>query len=262
MVIHSCCLKQKLRKGLWSPDEDEKLINHIIRFGIGCWSLVPKRAGLQRCGKSCRLRWINYLRPDLKRGSFSQDEEDLIISLHEVLGNRWSQIATHLPGRTDNEIKNFWNSCLKKKLQQNGINPATHKPLNDVVNDQKNHNFNNANHMNSAIKPLFDPFPALAFQLPRPILNIYDHLQTAFIPDSELLTGTENYVYGDSSINSFNWNSNIGAEMTRLVFNDALNLSSDSSYYYSNFQMKPSLFQNPSDGCIDIHQSEFGRDLI
>ncbi|XP_058728633.1 transcription factor MYB86-like [Vicia villosa] len=129
MGRHSCCLKQKLRKGLWSPEEDEKLFNHITRFGVGCWSSVPKQAGLQRCGKSCRLRWINYLRPDLKRGMFSQQEEDLIISLHELLGNRWAQIAAQLPGRTDNEIKNFWNSCLKKKLLKQGIDPTTHKPL-------------------------------------------------------------------------------------------------------------------------------------
>eukprot|EP00257_Ricinus_communis_P027176 XP_025014590.1 transcription factor MYB86 isoform X2 [Ricinus communis] len=129
MRRHSCCLKQKLRKGLWSPEEDEKLYNYITRFGVGCWSSVPKLAGLQRCGKSCRLRWINYLRPDLKRGMFSQQEEDLIISLHEVLGNRWAQIAAQLPGRTDNEIKNFWNSCLKKKLMKQGIDPTTHKPI-------------------------------------------------------------------------------------------------------------------------------------
>ncbi|KAG6635131.1 hypothetical protein I3843_11G021200 [Carya illinoinensis] len=132
MGRHSCCLKQKLRKGLWSPEEDEKLYNYITRFGVGCWSSVPKLAGLQRCGKSCRLRWINYLRPDLKRGMFSQKEEDLIISLHEVLGNRWAQIAAQLPGRTDNEIKNFWNSCLKKKLMKQGIDPTTHKLLSEI----------------------------------------------------------------------------------------------------------------------------------
>ncbi|MQM12813.1 hypothetical protein Taro_045733 [Colocasia esculenta] len=85
--------------------------------------------GLERCGKSCRLRWINYLRPDLKRGAFSPEEENIIVELHAVLGNRWSQIAAHLPGRTDNEIKNLWNSCIKKKLKQRGIDPSTHKPL-------------------------------------------------------------------------------------------------------------------------------------
>ncbi|KAK7284468.1 hypothetical protein RJT34_19214 [Clitoria ternatea] len=134
MGRHSCCYKQKLRKGLWSPEEDEKLLNYITKHGHGCWSSVPKLAGLQRCGKSCRLRWINYLRPDLKRGAFSQQEENSIIELHAVLGNRWSQIAAQLPGRTDNEIKNLWNSCLKKKLRQSGIDPNTHQPLTEVEN--------------------------------------------------------------------------------------------------------------------------------
>ncbi|KAG6517404.1 transcription factor MYB61-like [Zingiber officinale] len=129
MGRHSCCHKQKLRRGLWSPEEDEKLLDHITKFGHGCWSSVPKVAGLQRCGKSCRLRWINYLRPDLKRGMFSEEEERLIVELHGMLGNRWSQIASRLPGRTDNEIKNYWNSNIKKKMKQNGIDPDTHKPL-------------------------------------------------------------------------------------------------------------------------------------
>nr|XP_043620641.1 transcription factor MYB61-like [Erigeron canadensis] len=137
MGRHSCCYKQKLRKGLWSPEEDEKLIKHITKFGHGCWSSVPKLAGLERCGKSCRLRWINYLRPDLKRGTFSQQEEKLIIELHAVLGNKWSQIAAQLPGRTDNEIKNLWNSSIKKKLRQRGIDPNTHKPLSEINEDQK-----------------------------------------------------------------------------------------------------------------------------
>ncbi|KAK6937129.1 SANT/Myb domain [Dillenia turbinata] len=107
----------KLRKGLWSPEEDDKLMNYMLNNGQGCWSDVARNAGLQRCGKSCRLRWINYLRPDLKRGAFSPQEEELIIHLHSLLGNRWSQIAARLPGRTDNEIKNFWNSTIKKRLK-------------------------------------------------------------------------------------------------------------------------------------------------
>ncbi|XP_065868114.1 transcription factor MYB26-like [Euphorbia lathyris] len=124
MGHHSCCNKQKVKRGLWSPEEDEKLINYISTYGHGCWSSVPKLAGLQRCGKSCRLRWINYLRPDLKRGSFSPQEAALIVELHSILGNRWAQIAKHLPGRTDNEVKNFWNSSIKKKLISQDHIPA------------------------------------------------------------------------------------------------------------------------------------------
>ncbi|KAL8508695.1 hypothetical protein ACS0TY_019085 [Phlomoides rotata] len=126
---HHCCSKQKVKRGLWSPEEDEKLVRHITNYGHGCWSSVPKLAGLQRCGKSCRLRWINYLRPDLKRGSFTDQEERTIIDVHRILGNRWAQIAKHLPGRTDNEVKNFWNSCIKKKLIAQGLDPNTHNLL-------------------------------------------------------------------------------------------------------------------------------------
>ncbi|KAI4320020.1 hypothetical protein MLD38_033547 [Melastoma candidum] len=108
--------KPKHRKGLWSPDEDQCLRDYVLKHGHGCWSSVPINAGLQRNGKSCRLRWINYLRPGLKRGMFTLEEEQTILTLHNSLGNKWSQIALHLPGRTDNEIKNYWHSYLKKRV--------------------------------------------------------------------------------------------------------------------------------------------------
>ncbi|OWM88221.1 transcription factor MYB17-like [Punica granatum] len=124
-----CCDRRNLKKGPWTPDEDEILINFIAKNGHGNWRYLPKLAGLRRCGKSCRLRWANYLRPDIKRGPFTPDEEQLVIQLHGMLGNRWAAIAAQLPGRTDNEIKNLWNSCLKKRLLCMGIGPSTHKPL-------------------------------------------------------------------------------------------------------------------------------------
>ncbi|KAL6123357.1 hypothetical protein ACLB2K_075879 [Fragaria x ananassa] len=124
-----CCDKLGVKKGPWTAEEDKKLVNFILTHGQCCWRAVPKLAGLRRCGKSCRLRWTNYLRPDLKRGLLNEAEEQLVIDLHASLGNRWSKIAARLPGRTDNEIKNHWNTHIKKKLIKMGIDPITHELL-------------------------------------------------------------------------------------------------------------------------------------
>ncbi|KAI3764309.1 hypothetical protein L2E82_14316 [Cichorium intybus] len=132
--VVSKAITMKVRKGLWSPEEDQKLINYMLEKGQGCWTDIARNAGLQRCGKSCRLRWINYLRPDLKRGAFSPQEQDIILHLHSILGNRWSQIAARLPGRTDNEIKNFWNSTIKKRLKSNMSDASITSP-NDSSGD-------------------------------------------------------------------------------------------------------------------------------
>ncbi|KAJ8492409.1 hypothetical protein OPV22_014130 [Ensete ventricosum] len=114
------CDKRGTNRGAWSEEEDQKLIDYIGLHGESCWRSLPKAAGLLRCGESCRLRWINCLRPDVKRGNFKEDEADLIIKLHALLGNR-------LPGRTDNEVKNYWNSHLRKKLKSMGVDPDNHR---------------------------------------------------------------------------------------------------------------------------------------
>ncbi|KAJ8567086.1 hypothetical protein K7X08_019294 [Anisodus acutangulus] len=144
-----CCDKVGLKKGPWTPEEDQKLLAYIEEHGHGSWRALPAKAGLQRCGKSCRLRWTNYLRPDIKRGKFTLQEEQTIIQLHALLGNRWSAIATYLPKRTDNEIKNYWNTHLKKRLVKMGIDPVTHKPKNDALlsNDGQSKNAANLSHM-------------------------------------------------------------------------------------------------------------------
>ncbi|CAI9775154.1 unnamed protein product [Fraxinus pennsylvanica] len=142
-----CCDKVGLKKGPWTSEEDQKLLASIQEHGHGSWRELPERAGLQRCGKSCRLRWINYLKPDIKRGKFTSQEEQTIIQLHALLGNKWSTIAMHLPMRTDNEIKNYWNTRLKKRLTKMGIDPMTHKPNNHGLGSSQSKDAAKLSHM-------------------------------------------------------------------------------------------------------------------
>ncbi|MCD7472724.1 hypothetical protein HAX54_014053 [Datura stramonium] len=144
-----CCDKANVKKGPWSPEEDAKLKEYIEKFGTGGnWIALPQKAGLKRCGKSCRLRWLNYLRPNIKHGEFSDEEDRVICSLYANIGSRWSIIAAQLPGRTDNDIKNYWNTKLKKKLM--GFVSSSHKirPLNHhhyqhqiITNGYNNNNY-------------------------------------------------------------------------------------------------------------------------
>ncbi|XP_047171309.1 transcription factor MYB101-like [Vigna umbellata] len=108
-------VKGRVRKGPWTPSEDAILVEYVKKHGEGNWNSVHKNSGLFRCGKSCRLRWANHLRPNLKKGAFSPEEEQIIIDLHSKLGNKWARMAAQLPGRTDNEIKNFWNTRMKRR---------------------------------------------------------------------------------------------------------------------------------------------------
>ncbi|GLJ47492.1 hypothetical protein SUGI_1002520 [Cryptomeria japonica] len=126
-----CCSKDAdLNRGAWTAEEDMILSEYIAIHGDGGWRSLPQKAGLKRCGKSCRLRWLNYLHPHINRGNISQDEEELIIRMHGLLGNRWSLIAGRLPGRTDNQIKNYWNTRLSKKLHNNGSTANKTEKLN------------------------------------------------------------------------------------------------------------------------------------
>ncbi|KAK9115887.1 hypothetical protein Sjap_014834 [Stephania japonica] len=115
-----------VKKGAWTEEEDLLLKKFVAKHGEGKWRHAPVTAGLNRCRKSCRLRWLNYLKPNIKRGEFTSDEIDLMIRMHKLLGNRqkllpidlpsfwWSLIAGRLPGRTANDVKNFWNIHVNK----------------------------------------------------------------------------------------------------------------------------------------------------
>ncbi|GLJ50097.1 hypothetical protein SUGI_1065530 [Cryptomeria japonica] len=113
-----CCDKVGVKKGPWTPEEDIVLVSYIQQHGPGNWRMVPAHTGLMRCSKSCRLRWTNYLRPGIRRGNFTSHEDKIIVHLQALLGNRWAAIASYLPQRTDNDIKNYWNTHLKKRIKK------------------------------------------------------------------------------------------------------------------------------------------------
>ncbi|PRQ31879.1 putative transcription factor MYB-HB-like family [Rosa chinensis] len=116
-----------LKKGPWTAVEDQIPMEYVSKQGEGNWNSVQWNSGLKRCGKSCRLRWwANHLRPNLKKGAFTPEEERLILELHAKYGNM--QMGTH--GLSDNEIKNYWNTRVKKRLRKglslypHDINPS------------------------------------------------------------------------------------------------------------------------------------------
>ncbi|KAL1353544.1 hypothetical protein HN51_017472 [Arachis hypogaea] len=138
-----CCDKANVKRGPWSPDEDATLKNYLHTHGTGGnWIALPRKAGLRRCGKSCRLRWLNYLRPDIKHGGFTEQEDQIICTLYTQMGSRWSAIASQLPGRTDNDVKNYWNTKLKKKLMAGKvISPNNNNNNKTLLTTQQNSDF-------------------------------------------------------------------------------------------------------------------------
>ncbi|KAI3500764.1 hypothetical protein L1887_36589 [Cichorium endivia] len=131
-----CCDKLGVKKGPWTPEEDIMLVSYVQQHGPGNWRQVPTNTGLRRCSKSCRLRWTNYLRPGIRRGDFTDDEEKMIIQLQALLGNKWAAIASYLPERTDNDIKNYWNTHLKKKLRKLEMGSEDHDMIHNKNKDR------------------------------------------------------------------------------------------------------------------------------
>ncbi|KAI3956846.1 hypothetical protein MKX01_000880 [Papaver californicum] len=184
-----CCDKANVKRGPWSPEEDTILKDYIRSHGTGSnWISLPHKAGLKRCGKSCRLRWLNYLRPDVKHGGYSEEEDDIICTLYKNIGSRqvqlaytifftflWSIIASQLPGRTDNDVKNYWNTKLKKKLM------TTPPPKPNYLNLNTNNNNNQINQQLPSLSPsLTNSHPLTNLYATTPLMD--SHIQ----PSSDL----------------------------------------------------------------------------
>lgn len=152
-----------LKKGPWTSAEDALLVEYVKKHGEGNWNAVQKHSGLSRCGKSCRLRWANHLRPNLKKGAFTADEERLIIELHAKMGNKWARMAAHLPGRTDNEIKNYWNTRIKRR-QRAGL--PLYPPDLCLQAFQENQQGQNTGGINCGDRGQHDPLQAKSFEIP------------------------------------------------------------------------------------------------
>ncbi|XP_010528537.2 PREDICTED: transcription factor MYB113-like isoform X2 [Tarenaya hassleriana] len=142
-------------------------------------------SGLNRCRKSCRLRWLNYLKPSIKRGKLVPEEVDLVIRLHKLLGNRWSLIAGRLPGRTANDVKNYWNSHLRKKQ-----NPSSNCKIKPTCRKQIN------------VRSLTEPVQKIDVIKPRP-RSFYDNSQHRFLNAPPQITFT-----GGGKDEDFNENNN------------------------------------------------------
>ncbi|KAI3917148.1 hypothetical protein MKX01_003597 [Papaver californicum] len=185
-----CCDKANVKKGPWSPDEDLILKQFIEKQGTGGnWISLPHRAGLKRCGKSCRLRWLNYLRPNIKHGEFSDDEDRIICTLYSSIGSRWSIIAAQLPGRTDNDIKNYWNTKLKKKIlissSTNNSGTSATMLVPSIFSDQHHHTSINLIHHHQS--PYQVSLPSSTYYDQKPILmnsssNLLNNNTTTYSP--------------------------------------------------------------------------------
>ncbi|KAL9229861.1 hypothetical protein vseg_005282 [Gypsophila vaccaria] len=244
-----CCDKANVKKGPWSPEEDAKLKSYIHKNGTGGnWIALPQKIGLKRCGKSCRLRWLNYLRPDIRHGGFTEEEENIICNLYINIGSRWSIIAAQLPGRTDNDIKNYWNTRLKKKLMAKQRKDQAAQRSNileqEIIKRETSHNnhemflLNQHNHqqMQYWADPMVHPISNLDDPLSRLLMKIggqfYEDPQNMSSNQEEELPKEEEQVYMEASQGE--WRRGYGVNEGGIFQEPSVNFPVEVEAYFNN----------------------------
>ncbi|WOK97925.1 transcription factor RAX2 [Canna indica] len=236
-----CCDKANVKRGPWSPDEDAALKTYIQKHGTGGnWITLPHKAGLNRCGKSCRLRWLNYLRPDIKHGGFTDEEDNIICSLYDRLGSRWSVIASHLPGRTDNDVKNYWNTKLKRKLMSraqqrvNLLQYSPSPPVQFLTVPFKSEPFNSCIDFSAPLQPNY------VLSQPSSLMQ-----QDFGFPFKETSAASSSIIVENNSDGYINWPSTNGAISSNDLFLVGL-LNGHDCHEDLAGEIAPCCFSNPS----------------
>ncbi|OVA16719.1 SANT/Myb domain [Macleaya cordata] len=269
-----------LRRGPWTVEEDLLLINYITNHGEGRWNSLARCAGLKRTGKSCRLRWLNYLRPDVRRGNITLEEQLLILELHSRWGNRWSKIAQHLPGRTDNEIKNYWRTRVQKHAKQlqcdvnskqfkdtmrylwmprlaERIQAAATTSGGATTNHHHHHHLNNINTNTSTNNNIYNPDFSEGHILPASTNNEFSGSQNFTTPEnsstaasSDSMGTTDQFASSVSDLKdcySFQTNNNntniINTQSPHTNFAESL-FSPSSNYFNRGFELQGNVEQN------------------